>query len=566
MMLPYPPVYHCVRTAEPVTVDGRLDEGCWASAPPVLLVNASTGNRATPRTTARLCWGATHLYVGFECEDDDAWGSYGQRDDPLYDEEVVELFLCPSGDVRRYYEIEISPHNVIFDAALHSPQLDRRTMTTDREWACEGMLSAVSSNTIVHRTPPGRRTVTGPPGVWSAELAIPFKALRLTGAPEVGAEWRVNLYRIDRGARSRYLAWSPTLRRPADFHVPERFGTLRFEDDSAVELLRGRWLADRAGAWYGRQPWLVGCNFTPSSASNQLEMWQADTYDPATIDRELGWASELGMNVVRVYLHDIAWQTDPEGFKARVRRFLAIAARHRIRTILVIFDDCWNPEPRPGPQKPPIPGVHNSRWLQSPGRDVVNDASSWRRVEAYVRDVVSAFAGDRRILMWDLYNEPGNSGQGVRSLPLLRRTFEWARACRPTQPLTAGIWHDSPELNRFQIEHSDVITFHNYEDAASLRAQITELSRYGRPVICTEWMARPTSAIATHLPVFRETRTGCVMWGLVSGKTQTVFPWGSSEGSPEPATWFHDLLHRDGSPYDTEEVALLRFLTDRPTR
>src|SRR5437762_6188135 len=99
------------------------------------------------------------------------------------------------------------------------------------------------------------------------------------------------------------------------------------------------WSPEKAAAWYKEQPWLVGCNFLPSTAINQLEMWQADTFDPKTIDRELGWAASIGMNTCRVYLHDLAYEQDPAGFKERLSQFLVICKRHGIRPVLVFFDD-----------------------------------------------------------------------------------------------------------------------------------------------------------------------------------------------------------------------------------
>lgn len=324
-----------------------------------------------------------------------------------------------------------------------------------------------------------------------------------------------------------------------------------------------RWDADKANAWYRDQPWLVGCNFTPSSAINQLEMWQAETFGAATIERELGWAADMGMNTVRVYLHDLAWDLDASGFKSRVDLFLRLAAHRGVRPILVFFDDCWNADPKTGRQPEPVPGVHNSGWLQSPGISTVNDQATWPRLEHYVRDVIGTFRQDDRVLMWDLYNEPGNSQQDERSLPLLCKVFEWARSSDPSQPLTAGLWCENTRLNAFQLEASDVITFHNYNDAGSLASQIVKLRQHGRPLICTEWLRRGHSDVATCLPVFSRERVGCCNWGLVSGKTQTVYPWGSAAGAPEPAVWFHDLLRRDGSPFDPKETRLFRILTDQ---
>ena len=320
-----------------------------------------------------------------------------------------------------------------------------------------------------------------------------------------------------------------------------------------------RWSAERAAAWYAEQPWIVGCNFIPSTASNQLEMWQADTFDLLTIRRELGWASELGMNSVRTYLHDLAWKQDPEGFLARVDSFLDAAHDRGIRPVLVLFDDCWNDDPKIGPQAEPSAGIHNSRWLRSPGSKPTLDPQAWLGLEDYVRAVVGRFGQDPRVLMWDLYNEPGNSGMGARSLPLLRAAFSWARASGPIQPLTAGVWSggaDFQALNEFQIGASDVISFHNYDGADPLRAQIQGLKLRGRPLVCTEWLRRGHSEVAACLPVFAREGVGAFNWGLVRGRSNTVFPWGSAENAPVPERWFHDLLEPDGTPHDPAEAAV----------
>lgn len=327
-----------------------------------------------------------------------------------------------------------------------------------------------------------------------------------------------------------------------------------------------RWSKEKANAWYARQPWLVGCNFIPSSAVNQLEMWQQDTFDPKTIDRELGWAADrLGFNTARVFLHDLAWQADPAGFKERVRTYLAIAERHKIRTLFVLFDDVWNPEPKVGKQPAPRPGVHNSQWVRSPGPRVVNDPKQWGRLEKYVIDMLTTFGKDERILGWDLYNEPGNEGQVNKSMPLLKQTFVWARRAHPTQPLTVGLWrYDKAfkELNDAQLAASDVISFHHYGKANEVRRLIGDLKKHGRPLLCTEYMARTQgSRFATHLPVFKDEKVGCYNWGLVSGKTQTIYPWGSKAGAPEPKVWFHDVFRADGTPFDAKEVEAIRAAT-----
>jgi hypothetical protein len=233
-----------------------------------------------------------------------------------------------------------------------------------------------------------------------------------------------------------------------------------------------------------------------------------------------------------------------------------------MRPMLVFFDDCWNDNPQGGPQPAPRPGVHNSGWVRSPGSAAVNDPAAWGRLERYVSGVLNEFGRDERVLMWDLYNELGNNKQNESSLPLLAETFEWARAAAPQQPLTVGAWYANEVLNAFQLAASDIISFHCYGDAVALTARIAELQPHGRPLICTEYMARTASSrFASHLPIFKAQRVGCINWGLVSGKTQTIYPWGSPEGGPPPALWFHEIFHADGTPYDAEEVAVIRSLT-----
>jgi len=346
-----------------------------------------------------------------------------------------------------------------------------------------------------------------------------------------------------------------------------------------------RWGAERANAWYAQQPWLVGANYITSSAINQLQMFQADTFDPETIDRELGWAREhFAMNTMRVYLHDLLWQQDSAGLIRRIDQFLAIAAKHGIRPMLVLFDSCWDPDPVLGAQHRPIPGVHNSGWVQSPGRHELMDPDNEAHLRAYVEGVVGAFANDARVLAWDVWNEPDNPGGGNymgRQLPgeqeriaeLLPRAFAWARAQRPVQPLTSGVWIGedwSPEsqtlntIQRAQLELSDVITFHDYGQPESFERRAAQLREYGRPLICTEWMARGNgSNVDTVLPIAQREHIGMINWGFVDGASQTRFPWDSWERPytlREPTLWFHDLIRRDGTPYREREAELFREL------
>lgn len=347
-----------------------------------------------------------------------------------------------------------------------------------------------------------------------------------------------------------------------------------------------RWSKAQAQSWYAKQPWLIGSNYVPSDAINELEMWQAATFDSKRIDQELGWAQSLGMTTMRVFLHDLLWKQDAAGFKQRINTFLDIAAKHHIKPMFVLFDSCWDPEPRLGPQHPPIPGVHNSGWVQSPGV-AMDDPSQYPRLEQYVKDIVGSFANDDRILAWDVWNEPDNPGGGdydarepkdkfQRVAELLPQVFAWARSAHPTQPLTSGLWHDddwspSAKLNvveRTQIEQSDIITFHDYGWPENFKRRVEQLKPYGRPLICTEYMARGAgSTIDGVLPLAKKLDVGMVNWGFVVGKTQTNLPWDSWQRPytlQQPTVWFHDLLHGDGTPYREREVQIIRVLSHSP--
>ena len=348
---------------------------------------------------------------------------------------------------------------------------------------------------------------------------------------------------------------------------------------------RERWTEAQARAWYDRQPWLVGSNFAPASAINQLEMWQAETWDPKRIDYELGLAQGIGMNTMRVFLHDQLWQQDPEGFKRRIDEFLTIAQRHGIRPLFVLFDSCWDPDPKLGPQHPPIPGVHNSGWVQGPGLPGLRDRSRYPGYKAYVQGVIGAFAKDERILGWDLWNEPDNGAdqykgqEGKEPLvrALLAQVFDWALDADPTQPVTSGVWwHDDwtptggklTPMEKLQLGRSDVITFHDYSWPETFEGRVRQLLPYNRPIICTEYMARGNgSTFDGSLPIAKRMNVGMMNWGFVDGKTQTRLPWDSWQKPyvlAEPTIWFHEVFRNDGTPYRQAETDLIRRLAAAP--
>jgi len=350
----------------------------------------------------------------------------------------------------------------------------------------------------------------------------------------------------------------------------------------AAEETSQRWSEEKARAWEQKTGWLAGCNFLPSTAINQLEMFQADTFDLATIDRELGWARSLGFNSMRVYLQDLLWRQDSEGFLKRLDQFLAVADKHKIGVVFVLFDSCWDPFPELGKQRAPKPHVHNSGWVQSPGAEVLEDPAKQAALRDYVLGVVGRFRNDTRVHAWDVWNEPDNMNRPAYVdkepankvdlvLPLLKKAFAWAREAKPSQPLTSGVWigtwPDPEKLSpteRVQLSESDVISFHNYNDLPSLKEAVKNLRRYNRPLLCTEYMSRGNgSFFDPNFGYLKSQGVGAFNWGLVDGKSQTIYPWDSwtKKYTGEPPLWFHDIFRRDGRPYRPEEVAYIKDIT-----
>lgn len=358
-------------------------------------------------------------------------------------------------------------------------------------------------------------------------------------------------------------------------------------------LVEGQWPRARAAAWAAARPWYCGFNFLPSTAVNFLEMWHAATFDPRTIERELAWAADLGLNALRTNLPFLVWRHDRDGLLARLDTLLGIASGRGLAVVPCLFDDCGfgGAEPVYGPQPDPIRGVHNSRAVASPGRAAVRDPGIWPDLERYVRDVVGAFASDRRVLFWDLYNEPGNgmvfTADGLddvsqdlqaHSHALMKGAFGWARSVEPSQPLSVAAWRTGPAgeggdetfasaTDQDALDLSDVLSFHAYLPMQRTERIIAGIAPRGRPMFCTEWMARAVaSRIADQLELMRDRHVGCFHWGLVRGRTQTHLPWPREllerdAADPDRSVWFHDLLEPDGTPYDPHEVAVIRTLT-----
>lgn len=325
-----------------------------------------------------------------------------------------------------------------------------------------------------------------------------------------------------------------------------------------------RWSLSRVAMWYSKSYPIRGVNYLPRTAVNATEMWQRESFDIPTIAQELKWARRLGFNSLRIFLPFIVWEEDAAGMKSRLDNFLDVAADLGFRSVPVFFDDCAfsGAEPRLGKQPDPVPGIHNSRWTPSPGtRFSEVESGPQTALRAFVQETIASLMSDSRILMWDLYNEPGNGGRDGQTQWLVDRAFDWAREVNPSQPLTSGIWRDFDSINsRKLLDLSDVLSFHFYEDLEDgtwqfLRALLTTCER---PAVCTEMLNRlANNTFERFLPILDTGRMGWFSWGLVAGRTQTYLPWNFQPGDEASRFWQHDLLYADGSVYDAAEARLL---------
>ncbi|RLD81928.1 MAG: 1,4-beta-xylanase [Bacteroidetes bacterium] len=358
-----------------------------------------------------------------------------------------------------------------------------------------------------------------------------------------------------------------------------------YSQKTISNISTNRWTVEKANKWYDNHDWIVGCNYVPANAINQIEMWQKDTFSPKLIDKELAWAEEIGFNTLRVFLHYLPWKEDTAGYYQRFDQFLTICEKHNISVAIVFFDDVWHPIPKSGKQPEPIKGIHNSGWVQCPGKEILQNLPMYEEsLKAYVQQTIQRYKQDERVLIWDLYNEPGNKNNASYgdielkkkkefSLALLKKVFQWAREINPDQPITSGIWtagnvqpKNFSKIDKFCFEHSDIISFHTYSNKKRSQKLIRTLKASKRPLICTEYMARTAgSTFEGILPLFKKHNVAAYNWGFVAGKSNTIYPWKSWENpfDTEPEIWFHDIFRQDGTPFSEKEINLIKELTGK---
>ena len=353
--------------------------------------------------------------------------------------------------------------------------------------------------------------------------------------------------------------------------------------------MKTQWSAEKANRWYGKLPWLRGCNFIGSDCANRFDMWQSYRAREKlrTAERELALCRELGFNTVRLWIIFEAWLNEPEFFMEMLERYLTICAENGLSVMLCLANEEDLPQGefgefecrRVGEQDYAL-GYHQGRFPEPPetaARLKWHYAQSPELAPAFwqmIREIVTRYAEDERILCWNVYNEPGNA-LGEACVPILERMFQEVRSCDPIQPLTADVWRgmgddDWPEHREeaVALQNSDIISFHNYEPFPAFCRAVDRFRTLGRPLFCTEWLHRICrNEVRDTYPLMYLANIANYCWGFVVGKTQTNEPWEMIwEQYEDPhihtdydfTKWQHDLFRPNLRPYDPRETELIR--------
>lgn len=350
-----------------------------------------------------------------------------------------------------------------------------------------------------------------------------------------------------------------------------------------------KWSKEKAWNWYNAQPWIRGCNYMSADCANRIDQWQEYGFEKRfdTTKRELALMADMGYNSIRIIPEFVVWEKEHDGFMCRFERYIQLAAENGMSCMVVLGNDCCPPKEealkrlRLGEQHVDW-GYHGGRKVSQHGRfeghgySVLDDLEFAERYYEFVTEIVKKYKNDSRIIIWDVFNEPGNSGRGMLSLPHFKKFFEIIREINPIQPLTAAIWScdegdfdNMPEIERFCLENSDIISYHNYKSYEKNIVEIKRLKKLERPIINTEWLNRCAgNSVELMFPLFYLENIGCYNWGFVAGKYQTYEPWNGvwDEYKENPAAysdfdftkWLHDLYRPGHRPYNPREIELIK--------
>ena len=349
----------------------------------------------------------------------------------------------------------------------------------------------------------------------------------------------------------------------------------------------GRWSEKKAWEWYNSHPWIRGCNYMSADSVNRIDQWQGLHFEERlkTTEEELKVMKDLGFNSVRIILEFVVWEKEHDSFLERFEEYISLLDKYGISAMVVLANDCMPPKtelwkmPDIGEQEYDW-GYHGGRRHSQHGRHsspaphyYFDDPVLTEKYFDMVREIVTLYKDDPRILMWDLFNEPGNSNRSGITIEPLKRMVKEVRAINPSQPLTIAAWcrdakyeFSMPE-DIFAIENSDIITYHNYGTYEEHIRIIKYLKQFNRPLINTEWLARCTgNTVFDNFPLFYLENIGCYNWGFVAGKYQTYEPYeahwqwyNDDKNAPIDFTkWFHDLYRPSLRPYDPRETELIK--------
>ena len=351
---------------------------------------------------------------------------------------------------------------------------------------------------------------------------------------------------------------------------------------STCAQARDVWSPEKANEWFKKQPYRAGVNYVPSYAINSIEFWQNESFNIDVIEKELALMSSVGFNAVRIFLSDIVWKYQEREAMKNLESFLRAADKYGIGSMIVFFTNGGKLGAKLGKQPEPA-GLHNSGWFKTPDMDIFRDKSKWGYLERYVKVVVSKYADDPRVICWDVYNEPGGimskhivgATEGLSKddiqilenlcVDFLKESAKWARECNPSQPITFGVYRPDDDrigmiLNKIQYSESDVISYHSYSPLLSQIQQVKKLKKYGRPIMCTEWMGRNHGS--TFMPILgylKDNNVWSFSFGLVAGKIEAYLPWPNSiKLGDDSGIWFHDIFYPDHTPYCPEEVEYIK--------
>lgn len=346
-----------------------------------------------------------------------------------------------------------------------------------------------------------------------------------------------------------------------------------------------KWSNERAWAWYNALPWLRGFNYVPSNAINRRDQWQEYGFieKMEVTRRELTMARDVGFNAIRSIIPFDVWYYDHDGFMERLDEFLALTGELGYRVMIGFISDGERPlkDPPFGPVEPDW-GYHGGN---RPNKEnvprgeaypsLVDEPGMDDKFCEYVREIITKYARDERVLLWNIWNEPGNSNRAEKTMPVMLKAFEAARECLADQPLAADVWRvkrdlaqELPEIERVALELSDVISFHDYGCYDHSVMVLEYLKQFDRPLLLTEWLNRISgNAIDSHLPLYYLERVAVFNWGLVAGKAQYYEPWNgiwdsiAREGAAgrDVRLWQHDLFRPSLHPYDPAEIAKLKM-------